>query len=86
LSEKIKITEARLFYIKIPVEHGELGTRAPPIGVGDPLPPYVAAHRGFLHHSSRFVRTMSTGCCASRRDRKLVPVGPPAKDSARAGF
>ena len=29
LFEKINITEARLFYIKIPVEYGELGTRAP---------------------------------------------------------
>jgi hypothetical protein len=29
LFEKIKIAEARLFYIKIPVEYGELGTRAP---------------------------------------------------------
>jgi len=28
LFEKIKITEARLFYIKMPVEYGELGTRA----------------------------------------------------------
>jgi PII-like signaling protein len=28
LFEKIKTTEARLFYIKTPVEYGELGTRA----------------------------------------------------------
>jgi hypothetical protein len=30
LFERIKITEARLFYIKMPVEYGELGTRAAP--------------------------------------------------------
>jgi len=28
LFEKIKVTDARLFYIKVPVEYGELGTRA----------------------------------------------------------
>jgi uncharacterized protein len=26
--EKIKITQTRLFYIKVPVEYGELGTRS----------------------------------------------------------
>ncbi len=30
LFEKIKMTEARLFYIKVPVEYGELGSRAAP--------------------------------------------------------
>jgi hypothetical protein len=28
LFEKVKVTDARLFYIKVPVEYGELGTRA----------------------------------------------------------
>ena len=28
LFEKIKITDARLFYVKVPAEYGELGTRA----------------------------------------------------------